>query len=561
MLKKTLLLFVFIVAVCSTLCAQGTTKTDSGIRQPGQVIVQLAPRQDITIDQVVGQLVRQYPLADVHVSKDLAPRWGVFLLGLNEAGLDISTFDFMYTLRSTSGVAAAQWDYQTNTRELEPNDANWSEQANLRLIGMPQAWEETTGGLTPAGDTIVVAVLEHGMQPTHPDLLPNMWRNWREIPSNNIDDDGNGYIDDYTGYNPRTARDAGTGTGSSHGTSVHGIIGARGDNAKGVAGINWTIKMIPILQCILESEIISGYYYAAEQRRAYNESNGQRGAFVVATNASFGIDNAFAADHPLWCAVYDSLGHLGVLNVASTSNEDVDVDLVGDMPTTCTSEFLITVTNVEATTGRKIESAGYGTTSIDLGAPGQGSFSTRNATVTAPGDTTRYGAFGGTSAACPHVTGTVGLLYSLQCDGFVADAKSNPMRCVRRVRDAILYNTQREATLKDKCTTAGRLNVAYIVRDVEELCAGTVGDLTIYDIRPNPVMDILQIRYQTPDFEHNYRIEVFDMTGRLIKDQQFMPPVFEAKRYELDVRDLPQGIYVVRLSQGSTGIARKFFKM
>ena len=70
----------------------------------------------------------------------------------------------------------------------------------MGLIGMKKAWENTTGGLTPAGDTIVVAVLEKGMQKEHPDLIPNWWRNYKEVPDNGLDDDNNGYIDDYIGW-------------------------------------------------------------------------------------------------------------------------------------------------------------------------------------------------------------------------------------------------------------------------------------------------------------------------------------------------------------------------
>jgi hypothetical protein len=66
----------------------------------------------------------------------------------------------------------------------------------------------------------------------------------------------------------------------------------------------------------LESHIIEGYVYVFRTRKLYNQTNGAKGAFVVATNASFGFDNRKAADHPVWCAMYDSLGTVGVLSVA-----------------------------------------------------------------------------------------------------------------------------------------------------------------------------------------------------------------------------------------------------
>src|SRR5690606_35239994 len=97
---------------------------------------------------------------------------------------------------------------------------------DMTLIGAPEAWDITTGGLSPANDTIVVAVLEKGALLSHPDLAPNRWHNWAEIPGNGLDDDNNGYVDDFGGWDARNGGDN-TGT-NNHGTAVNGIIGARG---------------------------------------------------------------------------------------------------------------------------------------------------------------------------------------------------------------------------------------------------------------------------------------------------------------------------------------------
>jgi subtilisin family serine protease len=550
MKKQVLLLLCCVTLISTVLMAQN--------RQSGQLLVRLGGES--TIENVVTHLSRTAQTT-VSVERVLAPRWRIFLLQYDEATLGISTQQLLRSTRSTAGVVAAQWNHSVAERNVEPNDPEWLDQVSLRQVGMPRAWENTTGGLTPAGDTIVVAVLEQGMQQSHPDLIPNLWRNWREIPANNVDDDNNGYIDDYTGLNARTLRDAANGTGSSHGTSVHGIIGARGNNSEGMSGLNWHIKMVPILNCQLESDIIAGYYYAGDLRRLYEETNGEKGAFVVVTNASFGIDNAQAAEYPLWCAVYDELGALGILSVAATSNTNVNVDVAGDMPSTCASEFLVTVTNLDATSGEKIESAGRGSTSVDMGAPGTGSFSCKNAFVSSTGDTVRYGGFGGTSAACPHVTGAVALMYAINCAGFVADAHTDPVRCTRRIRNVLFDNLRPEETLRDITTRGGRLDVAAVVEDVMQLCGGTTGELEIFELRPNPVETMLEIRYQTPDFGDQYRIEAFDRTGRLVFSDTFMPPSFEAKRYFLDVSSWIPGPYVVRLVSGKTQSARKFLKI
>jgi len=96
---------------------------------------------------------------------------------------------------------------------------------------------------------------------------------------------------------------------------------------------------------------------------------GAEGAFVVAVNSSWGTDFGQPADAPLWCALYDSLGTYGVLSCAATANNNTNVDTMGDLPTACPSDYLISVTNTNSS-DVKVNSAGYGVVTIDLGAPG-----------------------------------------------------------------------------------------------------------------------------------------------------------------------------------------------
>ena len=153
---------------------------------------------------------------------------------------------------------------------------------------------------------------------------------------------------------------------------------------------------------IRESSIIEAYAYIWEQRKRYRLSAGAQGAYVVVTNASLGVDYANAEDYPIWCAIYDSLGREGILSVAATINKAVNVDEQGDMPTTCASEFLISVT--QSTPENQLHSSsGYGATHIDIAAPGA-------VYAARPNDT--YNTFSGTSGAAPHVTGAVALMYA-----------------------------------------------------------------------------------------------------------------------------------------------------
>jgi subtilisin family serine protease len=140
-------------------------------------------------------------------------------------------------------------------------------------------------------------------------------------------------------------------------------------------------------------------------RRLYNETDGEKGAFVVATNASWGINGGEPADSPLWCAMYDSLGAQGVLNCGATANNNVDVDVVGDLPTACPSDFMISVTATNIDDMRTFSA--YGATTIDVGAPGDNVY-----TTSISGG---YGTTSGTSFASPLTAGVIGLLYSAPC--------------------------------------------------------------------------------------------------------------------------------------------------
>src|SRR5688500_2800577 len=149
------------------------------------------------------------------------------------------------SLRQLPCVIQVRKDQRIQWRDTEPNDPTYINQADMKLIGMPKAWDITTGGVTADGDTIVVALIDTGFEPDHSDLKDNIWKNKDEIPNDNIDNDNNGYTDDYIGINLQTGTDDHVPL-NNHGTAVAGVVGARGNNGVGIAGVNWKVKLMLI---------------------------------------------------------------------------------------------------------------------------------------------------------------------------------------------------------------------------------------------------------------------------------------------------------------------------
>ena len=384
---------------------------------------------------------------------------------------EVNEIHFLEKVMRNNHVLLAQQNHITQLREI-PDDPNFTDQWQYintgqsgGLVGadidMDLAWDVATGGLTTDGDTIVVCVIDDGINLNHADFGDNLWVNHREIAGNEIDDDGNGYIDDVRGWNAYIDTDDVTVDGS-HGTPVAGIVGAQGNNGIGVAGVNWDVKLMIVRGGSPEATALASYAYPYTMRKMYNETNGEKGAFVVSTNASWGIDFGDPEDAPIWCEFYNMLGEVGILNFGATINGNVNVDVEGDLPTACESNYLVSVTNMNRQ-DEKVTGAGFGRRHIDLGA-----FGAQTYTLTY----NSYGGFGGTSGATPHVTGTAALLYSADCPDFIAFAKSNPAQAALVIKDCILHGVDSNETLRDITTTGGRLNANNSIRNLISSCSG-----------------------------------------------------------------------------------------
>lgn len=243
----------------------------------------------------------------------------------------------------------------------------------------------------------VISIIDNGVQLNHQTTSNSVWINSVEL-ENGIDDDMNGYVDDINGWNFKNNTNdvSNKGIGNWHGTPVNSLINS-------ICSIDVSSKIMNIVKGDSVGDIIASFDYIYEMRRRYNESNGTQGANIVVINCSWGKDLLWASDYPAWCEIYNKLGEVGVLCVSSVPNASMDIDSQGDMPSTCTSDYLITVTNTY--NNQKVYGAAYGSKSVDIGAPGKNSYTLLN--------NGEYGYFGGTSAAAPYVTGVLALLYSL----------------------------------------------------------------------------------------------------------------------------------------------------
>ncbi|CAN5248529.1 hypothetical protein BH09BAC1_BH09BAC1_06220 [soil metagenome] len=417
----------------------------------GDIIVML--KHGNTIETALKSTQNHFPDAPITLGERVAPTLNIWLIK-TDATWEYQVLDY---LRGLPEVQVAQFNRIAEERNT-PNDTLYPQQWNFENTGQgsgipgadikaSQAWDITTGGFTVAGDAIVVAMVDKGFELLHDDLT--FWQNTNEIDGDSIDNDGNGYIDDVKGWNVVLLADS--IPVNSHGTMCAGLVGAKSNNTFGTAGINWGLPMLPVV-CTQynESQVVAAYAYILELRRLYNQSNGAKGAFVVATNSSFGIDYGKASDYPIWCAMYDSLGKQGILSTAATANLNVNVESGGDIPSTCISDFLVMVTNTTRT-DFKYPSAGYGNASIDLGAPGTGIWSTNSGNG--------HSASTGTSFASPQVAGAVALLYSAADSVFMDATRQYPDIMAREVKRIILQSVDIIPDLASTTVSGGRLNL------------------------------------------------------------------------------------------------------
>ncbi len=304
---------------------------------------------------------------------------------------------------------------------------------NLNQINAPDAWNFNYK------NSVIVAVIDTGIDYTHPDLAANMWKNTNEIADNGIDDDANGCVDDIYGC------DFANGNGdpfddNSHGTHVAGIITAVSSTAKLMA-----VKFLKANGTGTLADAISAIQYAAKMgAQISNNSWGCMGCksqaladaieeaenslFIAAAGNDFGNDND---SNPIYPASYDLNN---IISVAANDEQD----------------------NLAAFSN-------YGLTTVDISAPGVEIYST------IPSNS--YKSLSGSSMATPHVSGAISLLWS-KC----------PQLSLTQVKQIILESVDQIAPFTSKMVSGGRLNLYKAINScVSPLIAQTSCEHAIYE--------------------------------------------------------------------------------
>lgn len=355
-------------------------------------------------------------------------------------GVSVATALAAYN--ASSHVLLATPNYTLSVFQ-SPNDPQFGSQWNLHNSGQsggtpdadidaPEAWDTTIGSAAT-----IVAVIDTGVDYTHPDLAANIWVNAGENPGDGIDNDGNGYIDDVHGYD-FVNNDGDPMDDQSHGTHVAGTIGAVGNNGIGVTGVAWNVRIMALK--FLDA---SGSGDTADAIRALDYAV-QMGALI--SNNSYGATGAENAD-PLFEEAIRNAAAFGHIFVAAAGNSGNDNDAVATYPAGFDVSNIIAVA---ATDENDVLASfsNYGAGSVDLAAPGTDILSTL------PGG--QYGLSSGTSMASPHVAGVVALVRSLHPDW-------THQQVIAQVLNSVDY----VPGLEGRTLTAGRLNAARAVNDTD----------------------------------------------------------------------------------------------
>lgn len=430
--------------------------------------VKLVKQQAMIADHVMFKPMAGVPEATILAAiQDLGgtvrrkmPASGIWLIALPQPSLK-SVPAALARLNALPNVTAvAEPDYVVHANATLPGDTSFGQLWGLHNTGQsggtadvdidaPEAWEVTTGSRS-----VLVGVIDTGIDPTHPDLAANLWTNPNEVASNGLDDDNNGYVDDVRGWDFAN-NDNNPMDDNLHGTHCAGTIGAVGDNGLGVAGVCWQVSLVGL-------KFLSGSGGGTTSDAVEAIAYGTRIGVDVTSNSWGG--GGYSA---LLKATIDAANTAGILFVAAAGNESTNSDIETNYPSGYDCPNIIAVA---ATTRNDALSyfSNYGATTVDLAAPGSEIYST------APSG--GYALLSGTSMATPHVAGACALLLA-----------HNPTLPPTAIRSALLSSVDPVPALAGRCVSGGRLNVSRALQRSSELVVEPFGDVVFSHPFGSPV--------------------------------------------------------------------------
>ena len=369
----------FVAAALLALPAFASADGALGDHVPGEVIVQFE-RDSSAAER-----------ADARAGTETSTLEGLGAPGMKLLGIDgeASVAATIRELESDPAVASADAN-GIDQLQAVPNDTRFGETWGLHNVGQtvnglagtpdadidaPEAWDIERGNTNT-----VIAIMDSGADLTHPDLAPMLWQNPGETPSNGVDDDGNGFVDDFNGYDFFGAGDSDPSDDTGHGTHVAGTAAGTGDNGLGVSGVSQRASIMVLRVCSIDqgcpqADQIQAINYAAENGATV--LNGSLGGFSAAENATrrsaifshpntlfvwaAGNDGANADDAPAECGGTSPCRDYPCAHAPTGGETDNTLCVAATGPNDSRASF-----------------SNFGATHVDLGAPGVNTLSTSN---------------------------------------------------------------------------------------------------------------------------------------------------------------------------------------